>query len=193
MQHCLDYLDHLKSVTDNFNWEPVEQLTQALNGCISNGNRVFLCGNGGSAANAMHIANDLLYGCASDGKGLKAIALTSNPAIVTCLANDLGYDDIFARQLAVQGDTGDILIAFSGSGNSENIIRALKQSKSMGIRSFAVLGYSGGQCKGLADTPIHFPINDMQIAEDLQLIVGHMVMQTLLQHADAASDIEDKA
>jgi D-sedoheptulose 7-phosphate isomerase len=143
------------------------------------GRRVFLCGNGGSAANAMHIANDLLYGIAMKGTGMRVSALPSNGSVVTCLANDLGYDEIFSRQLKVHGEAGDILIVLSGSGNSPNVVKALEQARSLRMKSFAILGYTGGKCLQLADVPIHFSVNDMQICEDLQLIVGHMLMQWL--------------
>jgi len=79
----------------------------------------------------------------------------------------------------VQAAKGDVLIALSGSGNSPNIVKALEQAKKMGVRSYAVLGYGGGKAKALADVPIHFTVDDMQLAEDLQLIVGHMIMQWL--------------
>jgi len=110
---------------------------------------------------------------------MRALALPSNSAVVTCLANDLGYEQIFAEQLAVQAQPGDLLLALSGSGNSPNIINAISQAKMMGVKSYVVLGYSGGKCKDLADVSIHFPVDDMQISEDLQLIVGHMLMQWL--------------
>ncbi len=148
--------------------------------CWQEGRRVFLCGNGGSAGNAIHLANDFLYGVAkTTGGGLKVMALSANSAVMTCLANDVGYDHIFSEQLAVQAQKGDLLIALSGSGNSGNIVRVIEQAKSMGVKSFAILGFTGGKCKQLADVPIHFPVDDMQIAEDLQLIVGHMLMQYL--------------
>jgi D-sedoheptulose 7-phosphate isomerase len=141
---------------------------------------VFFCGNGGSAGNAIHLANDFLYGIAKrTGGGIRASSLSANPAVVTCLANDVGYDQIYAEQLAVQGRAGDLLIALSGSGNSPNIVAVLKQARLMGVRSGAILGYSGGQSKALADIPVHFSIDDMQISEDLQLVVGHMLMQWL--------------
>lgn len=141
---------------------------------------MFFCGNGGSAGNAIHLANDFLYGIAKrNGGGLKVMALSDNPAVITCLANDLGYEHIFSEQLAVQAEKGDLLIALSGSGNSPNILRVIEQAKSMGVKSYAVLGFTGGKCKQLADVPIHFSVNDMQIAEDLQIIVGHMLMQWL--------------
>jgi D-sedoheptulose 7-phosphate isomerase len=98
---------------------------------------------------------------------------------MTCLANDVGYDAIFSEQLAVLGQTGDLIICLSGSGNSPNILKVLEQAKLMGIKSCAILGFSGGKAKALADISIHFPIDDMQIAEDMQLVVGHMLMQYL--------------
>jgi D-sedoheptulose 7-phosphate isomerase len=147
---------------------------------------VFICGNGGSAANAMHIANDLLYGIARDeGKGLRVNALPSNASVLTCLANDCGYDSIYAIQLDVQGDEGDVLIVLSGSGNSPNVLNAISVARKRGIRSYAILGFSGGKAKALADRAIHFAVDDMQISEDLQLIVGHVLMQWL--HANQPS------
>src|SRR5262245_42050503 len=155
-------------------------LADELLDCWKSGRQVFLCGNGGSAANAMHIANDLLYGVSkTPGSGLRAHALSANPAVVTCLANDQGYDVIFSMQLAVQARKNDVLVVLSGSGNSPNIVKALEQARSMGLRSYAVLGYAGGKAKPMADVAIHFEVEDMQLAEDLQLIVGHMIMQWL--------------
>jgi D-sedoheptulose 7-phosphate isomerase len=151
--------------------------------CWREQRQVFLCGNGGSAGNAMHLANDLVYGIAKDhGLGLRALALPSNSSVVTCLANDIGYDRIFSAQLAVQARAGDLLIVLSGSGNSPNILRVLEQAKTMGLRSVAILGYSGGKAKALADSAIHFAVDDMQIAEDLQLIAGHMIAQWLYRN-----------
>jgi D-sedoheptulose 7-phosphate isomerase len=98
---------------------------------------------------------------------------------MTCLANDVGYEHVFSEQLAVQAEAGDLLIVLSGSGNSPNILCALEKAKAMGVKSYAVLGFTGGKSKQLADVAIHFPVDDMQIAEDMQLIVGHMLMQWL--------------
>lgn len=181
--HFQNYAARLQYILANSNWENVEQLGFDLHECWTSRRQVFLCGNGGSAANAVHLANDYLYGVANrTGKGMRAHALSANPAVLTCLANDISYEQIYAEQLAVLGEPGDLLIAFSGSGNSPNIQAVLKMAKKMDIRSYAVLGFSGGRCKELADVPIHFAIDDMQISEDLQLIVGHMLMQWLFHH-----------
>lgn len=178
--HFVDYSRRLQGVLATADWPAVHKLSQALLESWQKGSRVFICGNGGSAGNAIHLANDFLYGIAKKtGGGLRVMALSANSAVMTCLANDVGYDHIYSEQLAVQAQSGDLLIALSGSGNSANIVRVLEQASVMGVRSFAILGFSGGKSKQLADVAIHFPVDDMQIAEDLQLIVGHMVMQWL--------------
>ena len=175
-----DYARRLQSVLRSSDWSGVERLARELGHCWRAGQQVFLCGNGGSAGNAIHLANDFLYGVSKAvGSGLRVSALPANSSTLTCLANDAGYEAIFSMQLAVQADRDDVLIALSGSGNSANIIKALEQAQAMSMKTFAILGFSGGRAKMLADVPIHFPVDDMQIAEDMQLIVGHMVMQWL--------------
>ena len=177
------YSKKLQEVLQESDWSPIEELATDIRNCWNDGRRLFLCGNGGSAGNAIHLANDFIYGIAkTTGGGLRAISLSDNSAVITCLANDIGYDHIYSEQLAVQAEKGDLLIALSGSGNSPNILRAVEQAKKMQVKSFAVLGYSGGKCKEIVDVPIHFSVNDMQIAEDLQIIVGHMLMQWLYKN-----------
>ena len=176
----LDYSSRLQEVLASSDWSGVNLLAQDMLLCWQAKRQVFFCGNGGSAGNAVHLANDFLYGIAKKtGGGLKTQALSANTAILTCLANDVGYESIFSEQLAVQAQAGDLLIALSGSGNSPNIVRVIEQAKKMNVKSYAILGFTGGKCKELADVPIHFPVHDMQIAEDMQLIVGHILMQWL--------------
>lgn len=179
-----DYASRLATVIGDFDWAPVHELAQEIHACWQRKHTVFICGNGGSAANATHIANDLVYGIAKGGIGMKAHALSANPAIVTCLANDLGYEHIFSHQVKTLAHCGDILLALSGSGNSSNILSAIDAAVGVGMKTYAILGYSGGKAKSLVDTAIHFQVDDMQIAEDLQLMVGHMVMQHLCQHGE---------
>jgi D-sedoheptulose 7-phosphate isomerase len=176
----LGYSSKLQEVLASSDWSSVNLLAQDMLRCWQEKRQVFFCGNGGSAGNAVHLANDFLYGIAKKtGGGLKVQALSANSAVMTCLANDVGYESIFSEQLAVQAQAGDLLIALSGSGNSPNIVRVIEQAKLMDVKSYAILGFTGGKCKELTDVPIHFPVNDMQIAEDMQLIVGHMMMQWL--------------
>jgi len=167
--------------------EACEVLARELQKCWIEGRQVFICGNGGSAANALHMANDFHYGvgaCGPEPKlpGLKVEALPANTGILTCLANDTGYENIYAHQIRVRAEAGDLLIVLSGSGNSSNVIKALETAQELKLQTFAILAFDGGQCKELADNAIHFPINDMQIAEDTQLIIGHICMQWLNKH-----------
>ncbi len=180
---CADYAGRLQTVLGAYDWSPVAALGEELLRCWKSGNQVFICGNGGSAGNAVHLANDFLYGISRTlGSGLRVHALPANTAVLTCLANDEGYDQIYSLQLAVQARAGDVLIVLSGSGNSPNILKVLDQAKAMQVRSYAILGYTGGKAKAMADVPIHFAVDDMQIAEDMQLIVGHMIMQWLYKN-----------
>jgi D-sedoheptulose 7-phosphate isomerase len=185
---CSDYLSRLNRSLSQIPVEPLEELAHALMKVWIDGRQVFIFGNGGSAGNAIHLANDLLYGVAKKfGCGIKATALPANSAVLTCLANDEGYDSIFSQQLAVLSEPGDIAIALSGSGNSPNILGALQYCRLNKIHSFAILGYSGGEAKLYADHVIHIPVNDMQISEDLQLVVGHLIMQWLYAHKEQSN------
>jgi D-sedoheptulose 7-phosphate isomerase len=179
-QHIRSYSDKLSHALGLSAMHQIQTLGEALREAWREGRAIYLCGNGGSAGNAVHLANDLLYGAGiNNGGGLRAEALSANTAVITCLANDIGYDHIYAEQLKVKAQPNDVLIVLSGSGNSPNIVKALEAGNAINMKTFAILGYTGGRCKEVAQYPIHFEIDDMQIAEDLQLIVGHICMQWL--------------
>jgi len=181
-----DYADRLAAIAATTDTRGIEELACELLDCWETGRHVFLCGNGGSGANAVHMANDFMYSVSKKaGSGLKITALPANTAVVTCLANDEGYSEVFSLQLAVLAKPKDVLIVLSGSGNSQNILKALDTAKKLKIKSYALLGYSGGKAKSMADVSIHFAIDDMQISEDLQTMVLHSIMQWLaLKSAD---------
>jgi D-sedoheptulose 7-phosphate isomerase len=184
------YLERLRDAVSLIRLDRVEELSKALLECWQSGNQVFIIGNGGSAGNAIHLANDFIYGISKTlGSGIRMQALPANQAMLSCLGNDLGYDRVFSHQLAVMGSRGDLLIALSGSGNSPNILRAIEQARLLQMRSFGILGYTGGQALGLCDCAIHVPVNDMQISEDTQLIVGHILMQWLYAQRDSVSSV----
>jgi len=143
---------------------------------------VYVCGNGGSAGNANHIANDLIFAAGKKNKkGIKVESLASNPAIITCLANDIGYENIFSEQIKVKGISGDLLIVLSGSGNSKNVINAIKEAKKKNLDTFAILGFDGGKCKKILKDYVHYNVYDMQISEDMQMIVLNMCIQKLMK------------
>jgi D-sedoheptulose 7-phosphate isomerase len=189
-----DYSERLSVALRELDWAPVEQLAHDLLDCWHTGRQVFLAGNGGSGGNANHLANDFLYPLSkTKGSGIRVHSLSANPAAISCLANDEGYDQIFSMQLAVMAREGDVLIVLSGSGNSLNILAALEEAKAIGMTSYAILGFAGGKAKALADIPIHFRVNDMQIAEDAQMIVGHMLLQWLYGQREDVNALKHQA
>jgi D-sedoheptulose 7-phosphate isomerase len=173
-----DYNKNLTNILNNFDWSPVIKLANEINDSLINRNQLFICGNGGSSANAIHMANDFIYGTTKiDGQGIICHSLPANQAVITCLANDEGYEKIFSYQLEVLAKSNDLLLILSGSGNSKNILEVLKVANKKGMSTHAILGFDGGKAKKIVNNPIHFNINDMQISEDLQMIVAHMIMK----------------
>lgn len=144
----------------------MEQLVEK----IKNASAVYLCGNGGSAANSLHFANDLL------AVGIPAHSLVANVSSLTAIANDFGYDEVFSRQLEVMGRESDLLIVLSGSGNSANVLKAIESAKRIGMCTCAIVG--GGKAGEIADIVIKTDPN-MQKSEQAQLEVCHDVMLSL--------------
>ena len=175
-----EYTSKLATNLKKLNWEKLLELSNHLFQAWKKNRTIYICGNGGSAGNANHIANDLLYAvCEQTGLGLNVISLSSNPSVITCLANDVGYESVYSEQLAVHAQKDDVLVVLSGSGNSKNITEAIQTAKNKKMLTIAIVGFDGGKCKEIADLCIHCKTNDMQIAEDLQLSIGHMIMQWL--------------
>lgn len=174
------YAEILRSACGDDLARDASRLATSLEAARARRAHILLCGNGGSAANANHWAIDLLYGAGRNGRGgLRAHSLSANTAVTTCLANDTGYENIFAGQLRVLASPGDVLLALSGSGNSPNILRALDEAAALGMESWAIVGFDGGAALAKAQHHIHFPVHNMQAAEDLQTILCHMVTAIL--------------
>jgi D-sedoheptulose 7-phosphate isomerase len=176
-----EYLNSLKLSIDSIHYDQIKFVSALFNKIKKNKKIIYICGNGGSAANADHISNDLMLGLNKKKQGYKIVSLSSNIAKITCIGNDLGYEHIYSHQLSEIATKGDLLICLSGSGNSPNIINALKVAKKKNIFSVCILGYSGGAALKLADYPIYFKIDDMQISEDMQMIFFNSVMKFLSQ------------
>ncbi len=138
------------------------------------GRTVFLMGNGGSAATASHVTNDLVKGCrAGDAPGFRAFCLSDSNALVTCLANDFSYEEIYSILLRTYASRGDVVLAFSGSGNSPNIVHALITAREMGLTSIGLGGRDGGKMKALCDHILLAPTDSMELLEDLHLVYFH--------------------
>jgi len=151
----------------------VQRIVQAK----TDGKTIFTAGNGGSAATASHMCNDLLKGCrVNEREGLKAICLADSNAIVTCLSNDFSYEDIFSIQLKTFAVKNDVLIVFSGSGNSPNIISALKTAREMGVCTIGFSGRDGGKMKDWCDLLLIAPTDSMEQIEDMHLLYEHAMI-----------------
>jgi len=142
---------------------------------------VYICGNGGSAATASHMANDLLKAPAqaTGCRPIRAIALTDCVPLMTALANDLDYSQIFARQLGALGREGDLLITISASGNSPNVLEAAQTARKMGMKVVGLTGFQGGKLKDLVDIHLNVPSTTIAIVEDAHLIIEHALVETL--------------
>lgn len=162
----------------------LEEINEAINAILAareRGGTIYTMGNGGSAATASHMVCDFAKG-ASDALGGKKFCfecLSDNTPIVMAIANDLCYEEIFAYQLRGKLKPGDLVIGISGSGNSENVLRAVRYAKEMGVQTIGVTGYAGGKLKDLVDYRMHVDIDDMQIAEDVHMMFDHMLLRVM--------------
>ncbi len=178
--HIEKYFSNLNEVLNQDLRANIIKLSELLFDAWSKKKSIYICGNGGSAGNAIHIANDMLYGAGEkNGTGIRIESLSANPAVITCLANDIGYENIFSEQIRVKANKGDLLIVLSGSGNSKNIINAINTAKQIDMEVFGIIGFNGGECKNILKNYVHTNINDMQICEDMQMIILHICMQWL--------------
>lgn len=177
-----EYLDKLTDCLKQDHSAKIEKLFNRILEAWKKGRNIFICGNGGSAANSNHIANDLL--CVANKKtkkGIKIESLTANSAVITCIANDRGYQNIFSDQIEIKGKKDDLIIFLSGSGNSLNIIKGIVKAKNKGMKTFSILGFNGGKCKKISKEYINYKINDMQISEDIQMIIFNICLKKLMK------------
>ena len=174
------YFEQVVQVIANMPFAAVDRIVNALTHAYDSGLRVFLFGNGGSAALASHFACDLGKGTANgSGKRFQALALTDNVPLMTAWANDAQYEDIFAEQLANFVRPNDIAFAISGSGKSPNVLKALKVARKYNAFTIGLTGFAGGDMKDLCDLCLIVPSDNMQIIEDLHVTVTHAVFTAL--------------
>ncbi len=155
--------------------EDILRASQVIINSLRAGGRVFLCGNGGSAADSQHLAAELVGRLRRERGAIPAVALTTDTSVLTSLANDYSFEIIFARQLEALARRGDVLIGISTSGNSLNVIRAFEKAKEKGIHTIALLGGNGGKLKPLADYPIVVPSSDTQRIQEGHITIGHII------------------
>jgi D-sedoheptulose 7-phosphate isomerase len=161
---------------------PVEQIIAALNQARAEKRRIFIFGNGGSAANASHFVVDVIKSTVRpDQPRYKIICLNDNIPTITAYSNDVSYDAIFCEPLAALAEPGDVAIAISGSGNSPNVLRAMDTAKDMGLTRIGLTGYAGGKLKDKSDICVIVPSDSMQVIEDAHLVILHSIFLSLMK------------
>lgn len=160
--------------------QPLERLGQSMLDCWSHGGKVLIAGNGGSAADAMHLAEELCVRFMKTRKALAAIALC-DPTVLTCAANDFGFEQVFARQVEGLGNPGDVLIVLSTSGNSGNILRAIEAARSQRLLTAALLGRDGGQARGRCDIELIVPATTPHRIQEGHKILYHALCEWIEQ------------
>lgn len=182
MTNFVSYIDNCLNESARIKSETAKKLTQKIAKAANltvrtykRGNKILLCGNGGSAADCQHIAAELVGRFKKERRALPAIALTTNTSILTAVANDYWYDFLFARQIEALGDKGDILFVFSTSGESTNIIRAVEIAKSLKLKTIGLLGGTGGRLKKIVDLPIIIPSQSPDRIQEAHITIGHII------------------
>jgi len=178
-----EYLVHLSSVLARIDRAEVGAFIETLLAARRRGSRIFFIGNGGSAATASHFANDVAIGSGDYTQPFRAQSLTDNVAILTALGNDFGYEEVFVRQLRVQAEPDDVLVAISASGNSPNLLRAIEYAAEARLTSVALTAFDGGRMRDLADQSVHVPteIGEYGPAEDAHMVLDHLVGAFLMR------------
>jgi D-sedoheptulose 7-phosphate isomerase len=184
MSKATEYIDLVKETLDKLDKNSINQASEAFLETYEKGGNIYVFGNGGSGATASHVAGDFLKG-ASYGleKRFKMICLNDNVASMMAIANDIGYEDIFIEPLKNFIGPDDLVVGISGSGNSENVVRAMQYAKDKGTKTLALSGFKGGKIKTLADVSVHAPVMDMEVCEDVHMVIFNIIkkdMQTQL-------------
>ena len=159
--------------------ELIEQIAARVRDTVLGGRLLLTCGNGGSATDAQHLAEELIGRYRADRRALPAVALTADTAALTCIANDFGYEQVFARQVEALARPGDLLVCFSTSGNSPNIVAALQAARARGAQSVALLGKDGGAARGLADLALIVASDDTARIQEAHLQVLHYICEVV--------------
>lgn len=176
-----NYFDLLNQTTNLINKNEIFDISYEIIKRIDNSNYIYLCGNGGSAFAASHYVTDWNKFLLTQNQiKLKATSLNDNFGILTAYANDLSYENIFKKQLETLLTKDDLLICLIGSGNSQNLINAVSFANSIGATTISILGFDGGKLLDISKKRIHIKVNDMQVYEDLQISVGHIILKILL-------------
>lgn len=159
--------------------QPLVEMAAAGIDSIRNGGKILFCGNGGSAADAQHLSTELVSKLTFVRPPIASLALTVNTSLITAHSNDFGFDEVFSRQIRALGKNGDMLVAISTSGKSQNILNAVRTASEIGIKTAAFLGKDGGEILGLADHVLVVPSNNTQRIQEVHILLGHIFCEIL--------------
>lgn len=175
-----EYLELERKTLEAFDRDGAWAVLDAMLEAHQSEGTIYVCGNGGSATTASHMANDYNKGVSEYvEKKFRFYSLTDNAATMMSIANDINYDEIFRFQLQGRLRPNDLVIGISGSGNSKNVVNALSYAKEQGVKTVALCGYNGGKMKEIADVSFHVRLNNIQIVEDMQMILNHLLMNVI--------------
>ena len=179
-QYISDYINLEMRTLEQLDQQAIAEVLSAILRAYEAEGTIYVCGNGGSASTASHMANDFNKGISEYvQKKFRFYSLTDNVATMLSISNDISYDEMFRFQLQGRLRKEDLVIGISGSGNSMNVVNALTYAKEQGVQTVAVCGYGGGKIKEIADVVFHVNINNMQVVEDVHLILNHLLMNVL--------------
>jgi len=172
------HLETINKVINNME-NDLMNASQIVVDALKNGNKILLCGNGGSAADAQHIAAELTGRYKCERRGLPGIALTTDTSALTAIGNDYGYDRVFDRQVEALANSGDVLIGISTSGNSPNVISALKLAQEMGCKTIGLSGRTGGAMNDVCDINLIVPSDNTPRIQEMHILLGHTICQII--------------
>jgi|TARA_B110000027_G_scaffold80959_1_gene86126 D-sedoheptulose 7-phosphate isomerase len=161
--------------------DDIEEAADLIAKSLESEGTIFWCGNGGSAADSQHIAAEFVGRFKKDRKPLRSIALTTDSSILTCVANDYSFEEVFSRQINALGRSGDVLVAITTSGKSENIKQALVQARTMGIKTIGLLGKNGGECKDYTDVSMIVPSDTTARIQEIHILIEHLLCE-IVEH-----------
>lgn len=174
------YFEREKEVISNLDYDEIAAAVEVIKAAYEREATIYVFGNGGSAATASHFVCDFNKGiCEKLDKKFNLICLSDNTPILTAIANDISYEDVFYFQLKNKLKKDDLILAISGSGNSKNVIKAVEYAKQIGTKVVGITGYSGGKLREISDYKMHVAIEDMQITEDIHMAFDHMMYRVL--------------
>jgi len=178
-----NYIQYVCDVIQSISLDEIQGFIEVLLKARNEGSCIYFIGNGGSAATASHFVTDIAIGTNSKNKPFRALSLCDNQAVITAIANDSGYKEVFSQQLEVLLKKGDVVVAISASGNSENILRAMSVAKQKHATTVGLTGFDGGKLREFADITVHVPTGDKEYgpAEDAHMVLDHLVSAYLMR------------